>query len=132
MQCLGGFRFSWYVLAASEKNYRETPVSLTIGPDLAKPLRCVWTEVEEHAERLERVARQQAKVTFGIANGHDGPALTATVALAEEGHSVRVAIEGKEVRYYYEADGEVFQADLPDSSPDQGLYLLLAELAGRE
>ena len=69
---------------------------------------------------------------FGIAQGHDGPALTATISLAEADRAVRVAIEGKEVRYYYEADGEAFQADLPDAAPDQGLYLLLAELAGRD
>jgi len=61
-----------------------------------------------------------------------GRALTATVALAEPGQSVRVAIEQKEVRYYFEANGEAFQVDLPDAAPDQGLYLLLAELAGRE
>jgi len=132
MQCLGGLRFSWYSLAAGENNYREVPVSLTIGPDLARPLRPVWSEIEDNAERLERLARQQAKVKFEIAHGHERPALTATVALAEPGHAVRVAIEGKEVRYYYEAEGQAFQADLPDASPDQGLYLLLAELAGRE
>lgn len=132
MQCLGGLRFSWYTLATGEANYRESPVSLTIGPDLAKPLRPIWAEIEDHAERLERLARQQAKVKFEIAQGHDGPALTATITLAEPGQAVRVAIEGKVVRYYYEAAGEVFQVDLPDASPDQGLYLLLAELAGRE
>lgn len=132
MQCLGGLRFSWYTLAAGEQHYREAPVSLTIGPDLAKPLRSVWSEIEEHAERLERLARQQAKVKFEIAQGRDGPALTATVALADPGQAVRVAIEGKEVRYYYEAGGAAFQVDLPAASPDQGLYLLLAELAGKD
>ena len=132
MQCLGGLRFSWYTLARGEDHYREVPVSLTIGPDLARPLRPVWSEIEAYAERLERLARQQAKVKFEIAQGRDGPALTATVALAEPGQAVRAAIEGKEVRYYYEAGGEAFQVDLPDASPDQGLYLLLAELAGRD
>jgi hypothetical protein len=132
MQSLGGLLFSWYTLAAGEQNYREVPVSLTIGPDLAKPLRPVWNEIEAHAERLERLARQQAKVKFEVGQGRDGIALNAIIELAKPGHAVRVAIEGKEVRYYFEANGEVFQADLPDASPDQGIYLLLAELAGRE
>jgi hypothetical protein len=51
--------------------------------------------------------------------------------MAETGRAVRVVLEGKEVRYYYESGGEVFQADLPDASPDQGVFLLLADLAGR-
>ena len=53
------------------------------------------------------------------------------VGLAEPEKAIRVVIEGKEVRYYYEADGAVFQADLPDAAPDQGVDLLLAELAAR-
>lgn len=132
MQCLGGLRFSWYALAEKEGNYREVPIHLTLGPDLARPLRLVWKEIENHAERLERLARQQTQVRFEIVQGREGAALNAVVPLAESGHAVHVAIEGKEVRYYYEADGEVFQADLPDASPDQGIYLLLAELAGRK
>jgi hypothetical protein len=132
MQCLGGLRFSWFTLGNGDKHYNTVPVSLTIGPDLAKPLRDVWTEIEEHAERLERVARQQARVTFEVSEGHRGAALTMRVPLAEPQQAVRVAIEGKDVRYYLESDGEVFQADLPAASPDQGLYLVLAELAGRE
>ncbi len=132
MQCLGALRFSWYALAEGDGQYRETPISLTLGPDLARPLRAVWREIEHHAERLERLARQQAKVMFEIVQGHEGPALNAIVPLAEPDHALRVAIEGKEVRYYYEAGGDVFQADLPDASPDQGIYLLLAELAGRK
>jgi hypothetical protein len=132
MQCLGGLRFSWYRLAAGEKNYDEVPISLTIGPDLARPLRPVWKEIEAYAERLERLARQQAKVRFEVSRGQEGPALNAVVELAESEQAVRIAIEGKAVRYYYEARGEVFQVDLPDASPDQGLYLLMAELAGRD
>ena len=57
------------------------PVELTIGPDLAKPLRPVWGEVEAHADRLDRLARQQAKVRFEVTAGRtragagrDGPA----------------------------------------------------------
>jgi len=71
------------------------------------------------------------RVRFEVVQGHGGPALAVTVGLAEPDKAVRVVIEGKEVRYYYEAGGEVFQTDLPDAPPDQGVYLLLAELAAR-
>ena len=110
---------------------RELPVGLTIGPDLAKPLRPVWAAVEEYADRLDRLARQMARVRFGVTDGRHGPALTVTVGLAEPGQAVRVQLEGKEVRYYYESGGQTMQADLPETPPDQGVYLLLAELAGR-
>jgi len=131
MQCLGGLRFSWYTLAAGEAKYHNAAIGLTIGPDVAKPLRPVWGVVEAHADRLDRLARQQVKVRFEMIAGRTGPALAVTVPLAESGQAVRVVLEGKEVRYYYEAGGEVFQADLPDAPPDQGVYLLLAELAAR-
>ena len=104
---------------------------MTIGPDLARPLRPVWSAIEEHAERLDRLARQLAKVRFGVTEGRHGPALAVTVGLSEPGNAIRVLIEGKEVRYYYEAGGQGFQADLPDAAPDQGVYLLLADLAGK-
>jgi proteasome lid subunit RPN8/RPN11 len=131
MQCLGPLRFTWYTLAAGDRKYREVPIELTIGPDLARPLRPVWAAIEEHADRLDRLARQQARVRFDVAEGRHGPALAVTVGLADPGHAVRVLLEGKEVRFYHEAGGQLLQADLPDTPPDQGVYLLLAELAGR-
>jgi proteasome lid subunit RPN8/RPN11 len=131
VQCLGPLRFSWYALAAGEKRYREVPVGLTIGPDLARPLRPVWAAIEEYADRLDRLARQMAKVRFAVTDGRHGPALTVTVALAEPGHAVRVQLEGKEVRYYVDSGDRAVQADLPETPPDQGVYLLLAELAGK-
>jgi hypothetical protein len=91
----------------------------------------VWSAIEEHAERLDRLARQQTKVRFDVVEGKRGPALSATVTLAEPDKAVRVTIEGKEVRYYYESGGETFQVELPDALPDQGVYLLLAELAAK-
>jgi hypothetical protein len=43
-----------------------------------------------------------------------------------------VLLEGKSVRYVYEAGGQAFQPDLPAGvAPDQGVFLLLAELAAR-
>jgi hypothetical protein len=129
--CVSGLRFSWYTLADGDWRYHPVPVGLVEGPDLARPLRPVWGAIEGHAERLDRLARQLVGTRFEVTDGRHGPALAATAGLAEPGQAVRVVLEGKEVRYYYEAGGEVFQADLPDAPPDQGVYLLLADLAGR-
>jgi len=131
MQCLGPLRFSWYTLGAGDKKYRDAPLELTIGPDLAKPLRPLWPVIEGHASRLDRLACQQAKVRFDIIQGRAAPALAISIRLAEPGQSVRLVLEGKDVRYYYEAGGDTFQVDLPDPLPDQGIYRLLAELAAR-
>lgn len=131
VQTLGPLRFSWYTLAAGDKTYQPAAVELTIGPDVAQNLRPVWPVIEGHAERLDRLARQMGRVRFEPTDGKQGPALVVTIELAEPGQAVRVAIEGKEVRYYFESAGETFQVDLPDAAPDQGVYLLLAELAGR-
>ncbi|HUR53084.1 MAG TPA: Mov34/MPN/PAD-1 family protein [Gemmataceae bacterium] len=126
--CLGPLRFSWYTLAAGEKRYHRVPVELTIGPDLAKPLRPVWGEIEQHADRLDRLARQQTKVRFDVTAGRIKEALAVAVGLADGG-TIRVLLEGKEVRYFHEAAGGVSRVELPDTPPDQGIYLLLAELA---
>src|SRR5437868_2703830 len=63
-QCLGDLCLSWYALGKDDRAYRPLPVEVTLGPDLAKPLRPVWEQVEDHAERLDRLALQQAKVRF--------------------------------------------------------------------
>jgi hypothetical protein len=59
--------------------------------------------------------------------------MAVTVPLAEAGHAIRVIVESKSVQFFYEAGGQLFQADLPaGTGPDQGVYLLLAELAARD
>jgi hypothetical protein len=131
-QCLGELCFSWYALGRGDRAYRALPAVVTLGPDLAKPLRPVWPLVEEHADRLDRLARQQARVTFGVTAGRKGPALAAWVPLAADGQAVQVLLEGKEVRYFWVRGGEPFAADLGDTRVDQGFYLLLAELAARD
>ncbi len=133
VQVLEGLRFDWYTLAADDRRYRAVPVEVTIGPDLALPLRHVWDVVEEHAARLDQLAGRVRKVRFDVTDGKDGPALAMTVGLGEPGQAIRVLMEGKTVRYFYEAGGEVYQPDLPAGvAPDQGVYLLLAELAARD
>ena len=105
---------------------------MALGPDLAAPLRPVWAQVEEHAGRLDRLVRQQAGVRFAVAEGRKGPALAVGVPLAGDGEAVRILLEGKEVRFYLERDGELLAADLGDVRVDQGFYLLMAELAARD
>jgi proteasome lid subunit RPN8/RPN11 len=132
VQTMGPLRLSWYSLRAGAPAYRPLPVSLTIGPDLARPLHAVWTTVEAHAERLERLARQQAGVTFSVADDERGQALEVQVPLAEPGAAVRARVTEKEVRYYLVRDGRLFEADCGDDRVDRGIYLLLAELAAQE
>jgi proteasome lid subunit RPN8/RPN11 len=131
VQCLGEFSLSWYSLGSGDRRYRTMPVALTLGPDLARPLHAVWTLVEEHAEPLDRLCRQQASVGFEVIAGLYGPALAVTVALAEPGEALRLVVESKEVRYYLVRDGELLAVDAHEPQVDRGVYLLLAELAGQ-
>lgn len=130
-QCQGGLSWSWYSLAVSERGYHPLPVELTLGPDLALPLRPVWDVIEAHADRLDRLTRQLNRVGFAVVAGKAGPALAVNVPLAEPESAVRVLLEGKEVRYLLLQGDDVLAADLPESRVDQGVFLLLAELAAR-
>jgi len=132
VQTLGELRLSWYSLPAGAPAYRPLPVSLTIGPDLARPLHTVWSVIEAHAERLERLARQQSGVTFAVADDDRGRALEVQVSLAEPGAAVRARVTEKEVRYYLVRDGRLHETDCRDDRVDRGIYLLLAELAAQE
>jgi proteasome lid subunit RPN8/RPN11 len=131
VQSLGKLCFSWYALAAGGPNYRPLTVELTLGPDLARPLHSIWTVIETHADRLDRLARQQAGVTFEVVSGHDGPALAVSVPLAEPGDTIRVLLEENEVCYLLERGGEVLVVDPHENRVDQGVYLLLAEVASQ-
>jgi proteasome lid subunit RPN8/RPN11 len=82
MQCLGKLRLSWYALREGEKNYRPLPVALTLGPDLARPLHSVWAILEEHANRLDRLCRQQAGVSFEVTYRLGKPDLVARIPRA--------------------------------------------------
>jgi len=126
---MGPLRLTWYSLQAGAANYRPLPVTLTIGPDLARPLHSLWPTIETHAERLERLVRQQAGVTFGFTDNDGQPGLTAEVNLAERGTAVRAVLTEKEVRYFVVREGEIFRADCAEFRVDRGIYLLLAELA---
>jgi hypothetical protein len=132
VQCLGELCLSWYALGVADRNYRPLPVELTIGPDLAVPLRPVWEELEAHADRLDRLARQLSRVKFGVDPGHQKSALSITIPLPDDGRAVRVELEGKVVRYrLLTADGTL-AADLREDRVDVGVFLLLSELAAQE
>jgi hypothetical protein len=129
VQCLGPLRMSWYSLRFGEKNYRPLPLELTIGPDLARPLHTIWSTVEAHADRLDRLARQQAAMTFEVTADRDPPGLAVTVPLAEPGDALRVLLRGEEVRYFLARNGQVLAAQQDEPRVDRGVYLLLADLA---
>jgi hypothetical protein len=122
VQCLGDLCLSWYALGAKDRNYRPLPVDLTIGPDLAAHLRPVWEELEAHAERLDRLARQLSRVKFEVAAGHEKPALTFTVPLPDDGRAVRVELEGKAVRYRLITPDGAMAADLKEDRVDVGVF----------
>jgi hypothetical protein len=102
---------------------------LTLGPDLALPLRPVWEELEVHAARLERLARQLRGIVFDVHLGNHKPALVMDVPLAEPERILRVIMEGNEVRYYAIDPNGGMIADIRDDRVDRGVFLLLSELA---
>jgi proteasome lid subunit RPN8/RPN11 len=131
VQCLGKHRFSWYGLKHGDRQYRPLPIHMTIGPDLARPLHPVWPVLEEYAEQLERLHRQQAGLTFEVAAIADRPALAITVPLAEPGDMIRILLSSKVVYYYLLRGGEAVRAEPPADRVDRAVYLLLAELTAR-
>jgi proteasome lid subunit RPN8/RPN11 len=131
VQRWGELCLSWYALAEGDRHYRPLPVGLTLGPDLARYLHPVWPTVETHADQLDRLYRQQTAVSCDVVEGTHGPALAVSVALAEPGEAIRVLLEGDEVRYFLVRAGELLTAEPHAASVDQGVYLLLAELAAQ-
>ena len=132
VQCLRELRFSWYALGRGDSDYRPAPVELTIGPDLARPLHPLWPTLEAHAERIDRLYRQTVGVRFEATSDEQGPGLILTLPLAAGGEAIRVLVRRKEVRYFLDRGGEPLAVDVNDDCVDRGVYLLLAELAGRE
>jgi len=131
VQTLGELCFSWYSLRHGEQHYRPLPVSLTLGPDLATPLRDVWTTIEHFAEPLERLCRQLSGMTFAVVDGQRGPALSASVKLLAPESSLRVVLENTSVQYVLQRGQELLSVDPPASQVDKSVYLVLAELAGQ-
>ena len=106
-------------------------MELTIGPDLARALHDIWTTLEFHAERIDRLYCQQSGLRFEVVSDKWGPGLLLTLPLAEPGDAVQVLVRPKEVRYYVVRRGELLEVQHHDDCVDRGVYLLLAELAAR-
>jgi proteasome lid subunit RPN8/RPN11 len=132
VQCLGELRLSWYSLRFGDPGYRPLPVSVTIGPDLARPLHSVWMAIEAHADRLERLYRQQTGVAFDVLHVEGRAWLAVTFPLAAPGAALRVLLQPKEVRYFLRQNSDWLAVDCLEDRVDRGVYLLLAELAGQD
>jgi hypothetical protein len=91
----------------------------------------IWPALEQHAERIDRLYRQQAGMRFEVTADEWGPGLILVLPLAESGSAVRVVVRPKEVRYYVVWGGELMEVQHHDDYVDRGVYLLLAELAAR-
>jgi proteasome lid subunit RPN8/RPN11 len=131
MQCLGELCFSWYGLGEGDRHYRPLEVSLTLGPDLARPLHALWPVLETYAEQLDRLCRQQARVSFDVVSGPSGPALSVTFPLAAPGEQLRLMLDKKGVSYFLLRGDDLLSVDPEQERLDRGVYLLLAELAGQ-
>jgi len=131
VQCWEGLRFSWYALGQDDRRYRPLPVEVIYGPDLARPLHPFWATLEEHAEALERLDRQQRGVRFQVGSDEWGPSLLVVLPLAKPGEALRLVIRPKEVRYYLDRQGELLEVQPGESQIDRAVYLVLAELTAQ-
>jgi hypothetical protein len=129
IQTFGDLCLCWYSLREGDSSYRPVAIELVLGPDLARPLHPIWPIIEAHAERLDRLARQQAGVRFDPAVGNHGPALTVTIPLADSGDAICVLLRDQSVKYIVKRGGDMLEVDLAERRVDHGVYLLLAELA---
>ena len=123
--CRDELTFTWYSLREDARNYHAIPVEITDGHDLAAPLHSAWDVLEDHAVRLERLARQQSRLTFEVM----GSGLAVMLPLAD-GPVLRATLTKDGVRYFLVRDGEPLAADLREPRVDRGIYQLLAELSG--
>jgi proteasome lid subunit RPN8/RPN11 len=130
MYCLGGLRFSWYALREGDSRYRSLPVELTLGPDLARDLHLIWSTLELHAERIDRLYCQQSGLRVEVVVDEDGPGVLLILPLAGGGDTVRVLLRSGEVRYFLEREGKLMRVEQQgDPYVDRGVYRLLAELS---
>jgi hypothetical protein len=92
-------------------------------------LHSVWTTIEAHAERIDRLCRQQAGISFEVLQGQEGSALSVRIPLAQPGKAIQVLLQGEAAQYFVLREGEPVYADLDETRVDRAVYLLLAELA---
>jgi hypothetical protein len=123
-------RFSWYVLGALDKSYRKIPAEYTLGPDLGRPAHSVWSTLEQHAPAIERICRQQARVTLEV-RGQEQTDLKLKIPLAEPGDLIEIEIVADKAAYVVQVGGEQHLVDPKAEGIERGLYMILAELANR-
>jgi proteasome lid subunit RPN8/RPN11 len=121
--------FSWYALGAMDSKYRPLPIHTIAGPDLAQPLRPLWSTIESFAIVLNRLCRQLANVRFEIVNESEQKLLCVKIPLAEKNQQLRLLLSEANARYYWDREGELLAIDPHENQPDRAVYLILAELA---
>jgi hypothetical protein len=129
VQCLGKLRLSWYALGSGDRGYRALPVTITLGPDLARSLHPLWSVVDRHADALDRLCRQQVGVTFQVSETGKEPVLIVQVPLAESGDYIKLLLAESGEQLFVARGGEVSKASVEEVRMDRAVYLLLAELA---
>jgi proteasome lid subunit RPN8/RPN11 len=123
-------RFTWYVLGASDKHYRQLAAEFTVGPDMGRDAHAAWATIERHAAELERICRQQARVSVRVGTRDDSD-LKVTVPLAEPGDAIEIEILGERVVFFVKLSGESHLVEPREPGLETGLYLILGELAKR-
>ena len=130
IQRQGKRRFTWYALAAGDAGYRTIPVEFTLGPDLGFATHSAWPTIERHAGALERICRQQARVTLKPSGQH-GASLTVRIPLAEPGDAIEMELVDDKAAFFVIQGESTHAVDPKEQLIDRGLYLILAELAAR-
>jgi len=87
-----------------------------------------WATLEEHAEALERLDRQQRGVRFQVSHDEWGPSLLVLLPLASPGDCLRLVIRPKGVRYYLDRQEVILEVEPGEHPIDRAVYLVLAEL----
>ncbi len=131
VQGLGNLSFSWYSLREGEQKYRNLPVQLTLGPDLAKSLQKIWSTIEAHAKPLERLCQQQAHISFELVDVDDKPdkVLAVRFDLAEPDLALNLLLEGHDARYLLLRGDDVNEIAPENKRIDRKVYEILSELA---
>lgn len=124
---LGELCFSWYTLAEGDSNYRPTSVDIIDGGDLGDLLRPVWGPIEVHAESLNRLCRQLARVRILPCGGAADSYLDVRIELAAN-QFLRLLLSDRDARYYWEGEGKLIAIDPQEPRVDRAVYLVLAEL----
>ncbi|MCS7166041.1 MAG: Mov34/MPN/PAD-1 family protein [Gemmatales bacterium] len=129
-----GMRFTWYALAAGDRQYRPIPVQVILGEDLAASLLPVWETLEYHAAGLEELFHHLNRLSVEVLterseDGRSWDYLSIRLPL-ESGQAIQALLDGPKMWLYYEDGQRTYEVD-GEPPVDRGVFLLLAELARR-